>query len=155
CMQAVVPEYLMCLTFFVRTFLAGNSAACEVSVSTLGPPSADWDDIRNRLRIYDREKAGKKHDQETWSRRKFQITTRGAWRVAVRYALENRSSVFKSAGGMDDALHFKAFEEEGMRHEKEQADRIVESTEHWPGLYTQLPNWRELHSLTFTTDFFG
>jgi len=45
----------MCLTFFVRTFIAGTSAACEVNVCTLGPPVADWDYIRDKLRIHRRE----------------------------------------------------------------------------------------------------
>src|SRR5439155_9496900 len=67
----------------------------------------------------------------------------------------NGSAVFKSRVRRPDILKLEAFDEEALEHEKKQAERIAEGGELWPGLFTGLVNWREHHSLTFTTDFFG
>jgi hypothetical protein len=155
CIQAFVPEYLMCVTFFVRTFLAGNSAACQVNVCTLGPPSSDWDYIRRRLRAYDREQSKSQGKSDTSRPAAANMTALGSYLQAVGNNLENTPAAFKSKTHKSSILKMDAFDEEALKYEKEQAERIAKNSEFWPGLYTGLDNWRERHSLTFTNDFFG
>lgn len=153
CIQTLLPEYLMCLTFFVRTFFAGNSAACEVSVATLGPPIADWDYIRERLRLYDRDQ--RRSDKEGIGYEADRTTPLGTRLANVRFSLEKHSRSFTSQARFFHVRDLAPFDRVALHHEKWQAKRIAEAGEQWPGLYTGLPNWRERYSLTFTTDFFG
>jgi hypothetical protein len=153
--QAVLPEYLMCVTFFVRTFLAGNSAACEVIVSTLGPPSPDWEYVRNRLRIYDREQDPELPDSTPHGKRPVEYSSLGIRLVKVRFNLEAGSKPFTSPARDFSVKKIKPFDEDALRHEKEQVAKIADTGGLWPGYYTGLVNWREWYSLTFTPDFFG
>jgi hypothetical protein len=154
CIQAIVPEYLMCVTFFVRTFLAGNSAACEVNVTTLGPPFRDWDYIRDRLRIHDREQ-GESRPNETAVPITAELTPLGTRLHLIGVYLEIGGMPFKNPGKMTGVMKIKAFDKAALVHEEWQAKRISEGSELWPGLYTRPVNWRENYSITFTTDFFG
>jgi hypothetical protein len=155
CIQTIVPEYLMCVTFFIRTFQAGNSAACEINVSTLGPPSRDWDYIRTRLRVYNREQKKGQVDTEYSATRRGTKTHLGGLLMAVGNGLQNSPAVFTSSTRKADLLSLEAFDWEALRHEQDQASKIAENSEFWPGVYTGLVSWREKYSLTFTTDFFG
>jgi hypothetical protein len=153
--QALVPEYLMCVTFFVRTFQAGNSAACEVNVSTLGPPARDWDYIRDRLRVHDREQGPGRDSSLDPGAVGAHVSSLGSRLHIARWLLENPSAVFTSQARRTDILELGPFDEEALDHEAKQAERIAATGSVWPGIFTALDNWREQHSITFTTDFFG
>lgn len=155
CIQAVAPEYLMCLTFFVRTFLAGKSAACEVNVSTLGPPAFNWDSVRDRLRVYEWELRGRRADPYRLSPAPARITPLGARLRRIGLALGDAPSPFQDSTDKPEVLHLEPFDEEANFDEKRQVDRIAGKSQLWPGSYTAMTNWREWYSLTFTSDFFG
>jgi hypothetical protein len=155
CIQAMVPEYLMCLTFFVRTFLAGNSAACEVNVSTLGPPRFDWNYIRSRLLVHDRERRKKdRPDRRRLGLKRLKTTPLGSSFEQTRGVLE-ASAPFQGQVNASDVLAVEPFNAEDLANENKLVDVIAENSQFWPGYNTMLVNWRECHSVTFTTDFFG
>ena len=58
--QILFPEYETVATFFVRLFSAENSAACHISVTTVGPINFDVNTFRRRLQKY---QLGKKQKQ--------------------------------------------------------------------------------------------
>ncbi len=177
CIQVLVPEFMMCTTFFVRPFFAGNSAACEVSVSTLGPPTPDWNYVRERLQLYEQEKdkkdpsaaiAGAKSRNEIFRAlldwipdampvptAKHKESALGGTLRNIRSNIENRETPFLKTRRPRDIERLDAFGQEELDHEKEEMRRIAEHTEMWPGVFTGMPNWREWNSLTFTADFFG
>ena len=145
----------MCLTFFIRTFLAGNSAACEVNVSTLGPPSPDWDYVRNRLRVYDREQGTDKADGRPPSPSPSRVTSLAVRLRIARFFLENRTWCSRTLphGRRPEA---QSVRQGGDRPRAQTGlERMVEKSGIWPGIHTGMTNWRELYSLTFTNDFFG
>lgn len=50
--QAVVPEHLGVISFFVRAFFAGTSASVEIDMCTLGPPLSSLQSVRKKLQEY-------------------------------------------------------------------------------------------------------
>jgi hypothetical protein len=156
CIQAVVPQYSMCLTFFVRTFLAGNSAACEVNVCTLGPPVHGWDFVRDKLRAHKREGRVKTFNEEnTEEKRPEKLSHLGARLENVRFSVENSSMIFRNPMVLYKLDEIKPFDEDALKHEKTQVKAITKNSDLWPGLFTSTTNWREAYSLVFTEDFFG
>jgi hypothetical protein len=47
--QIVFPQHMTAATFFVRLFQAGNGAAFQIAVTTLGPPRAGFEHLTRRL----------------------------------------------------------------------------------------------------------
>jgi hypothetical protein len=155
CIQAVAEEYLMCMTFFVRTFLAGNSAACEVNLSTLGPPDRDWHYIRQRLRLYERECGRGPFHPDPDRPMSHRTSSLGRRLRVLRDELDNPHVTFTGTLQRADVMRLKPFDPVALEQESREAARVAERSETWAGLYTGLVNWREQHSLTFTNDFFG
>jgi len=123
CIQVVVPDYLMCVTFFVRTFLAGNSAACEVNVSTLGPPRFDWDHIRDRLRVHRREQDEDEDRLEDLKPLKSRVTGIGQNLKQVRQALKGEERTFRSRIRRSELFKIEPFDKEALAHEPRSSRR--------------------------------
>ncbi len=155
CVQALVPEYLMCVTFFIRTFLSGNSASCEVCVSTLGPPRGDWNYIRGRLSLYERQKKKSAGNSKIDREQLQKASALGLRLLRIRLILENTSDTFKSKQKHGEVHKLDPFDQEAREHEQKEIKQIAENKEMWAGIFTEQINWREWNSLTFTTDFFG
>jgi len=158
--QLLFPQYMTAATFFTRLFWAGNSASCQVAVTTLGPPTVDTDYLHSRLRKHEIEE-----DEEDYKiyLEKFNTNTNDEKAEAIRYLR------FVRLWGRDKSpfqpdLNIKEIEKLSISSEKEatygeyeeEYKKIIKESAVWPGRYYKAsPNWRENNSLTFTTDFFG
>jgi hypothetical protein len=55
----------------------------------------------------------------------------------------------------EEKLKIDPYDPEALEHEREEAERLQENSGYWAGIYTAQVSWRELHSSSFTNDFFG
>jgi hypothetical protein len=152
--QVLFPQHMTLATFFIRPFMAGNAIGYQLAVVILGPPLQSLEGILEKLL---------KHQQEK-SKRKRLIFSEPAQDEGIEVLRTVRTwlragSPFQSAPIDLAALKKLAISAREHRDEEEIYDEEVAKLSRecvlWPGFYTSLPNWRETHSFSFTTDFFG
>ena len=160
--QVLFPEYLTAATFFVRLFWAGNAAACQVAVTTLGPPIVDKEYFLRRLLKYKMEKEGtdKSVGQATYTSEDVREEEREEIaRLRLVHILTQSETPFQSdsinIGEIDklNVLNGKAARQSETY--KREYEEIIKENVMWPGRFFSCLNWRENNSLTFPTDFFG
>lgn len=162
--QILFHQYMTAATFFVRLFQAGNSASCQIAVTTLGPPAIDEDYLHSKLRKHEieEEEGEEKTDFSKATVRKDDIEAK-AEAEAVNFLrlvrIYGRSSErFQSDLSPEEIKKLNISLEKdakGDEYEKEY-QKIIKQSAVWPGRYYKPSlNWRENNSLTFTTDFFG
>jgi len=156
--QILFPEYMTTATFFVRPFLAGNAAACQIALTTLGPPAVDKEYFLRRLLKYrletEKESRISSVDQTIISEEEKKEVAR----LRLVNVLSQLEPPFQS-----NSINIKEIEKLDILDEKEargeiykrEHKKIIKESAMWPGRFIPSPNWRENNSLTFTTDFFG
>jgi hypothetical protein len=69
--------------------------------------------------------------------------------------MEHSSPPFKALKYKTNIMKLWPFDSKAQSHENRQVERIAKNSLFWSGVHTQLVNFREVYSMTFTTDFFG
>lgn len=132
--QIIMDKYMTCVTFFVRSFMLGDSVAFEVCVCTLGPPKFTWTDIKRRLD----EHVRKAESTDDFVREHlFSDEDISAIKALDPTQWTGRGSF----GFLETTLALIA--------------TLQTHGDEWPGKYLTVPNWREVHSEPMTNDFFG
>jgi hypothetical protein len=150
--QILFPEHNTAATLFIRTFKAGNACAVEIALATLGP--MDHSEKLLRRRLLSLEDDEKEDGESKASLAAEETKTRyGAvlrwWRLGSEESKDDLSSAADEA--MDKLKPFDPDERNELERESERLTGLVSYWSDWAGL----DNWRENHSLTFTTDYFG
>jgi len=157
--QIVFPQHMTAATFFVRLFPAGNGAAFQIAVTTIGPPAVGLDELTMRLFKHDMEELRRSAGGDKdigWSRRK------PAEREALDYLailrnLSDQTAPFQTNPDEKSISELDAHSEQdrGGQYDRRFREFAVRCRM-WPGHLTSKDvNWREAHSLTFPADFFG
>ena len=153
--QILFPQYMTAATFFIRPFIAGNSGACQIAVTTLGPSKFSLDYLQRRLlkhRLENREKSKeekkKKNQKETISRARKQLQIiQAIGQSEAGFQLSLNTSMIKELDYLDEEENLEAYAKE-LR-------KTIEESVKWPGYVTTYINIREANSLTFTNSYFG
>jgi hypothetical protein len=158
--QALLPQHLTCVAIFTRAFRAGSSAACEVCVTTLGPPYRDEGYVLDRLRRYEQEKLGANSFasplgqlaatsvQECFSGLEVRMELSGN-------AYSNYDPPFRGPAPDISNRPFEPFLP-GVAHKLENmAEELSKASDRWIGPICRVDNWREENSVTVTPDRFG
>ncbi len=151
--QVFLPERQTAATLFVRAFSAGDAAAVEVSLSSLGPPCFDAAHFRERLHQLGSHRRRRDFKKYHWRhfltdlKRIFRRRRRPmSYLVRLRKLTESRKRVVLDplkASGAADREGFQAIDpEERAGLEYEGAEYRREMTR-WPGNWPGLWNWRE------------
>jgi hypothetical protein len=156
--EVLLPEHLTSITFFVRAFMVGSSAACELCVCILGPPRWTWRFVRERLH--------KHRVEQSWSQRvraalaevilkSGRQSSLGERMATVRkWTVQNEEpfSVPQSASAL---RKLDPFDPKEAKEVAEEIERLQERTSLWAGRYLAETNWREVNSSEMTGDIFG
>ena len=149
--QILFPDHETSATFFLRTFKAGNAASVEIHLTTLGPLESD---DRHTLQRMMRLRTTTEADYNA-----FKVMRKTAYANLLRglgliiiggedWISEERISKV----ALDRLTPFDLNEATELRAE---ADNLNERLVGWPGNWAGISNWREQHSKTLTSDYFG
>ncbi|NJN97734.1 MAG: hypothetical protein HC875_28475 [Anaerolineales bacterium] len=157
--QVMFPQYMTTATFFIRAFMAGNAASCQIAVTTLGPLVFGIDYFNKRLLRSRMEMDGtieKVTKKLTTKKLTTKDTTSSASLEQLRLVglIGQAGDDFQSHVYEFDIKRLNISEKETEDYSKEFKEAIKESIR-WPGFLLARQNLRELNSLTFTDDFFG
>ncbi|HTE22939.1 hypothetical protein [Flavitalea sp.] len=149
--EVLFPKYDSAACFFIRMFRAGNSAGCQIALTTIGPPKLGKPYIKNRLMKF---KMGETVDGFTVNN----ILESDKNEQLLKEIREKFKEKFHHDITVDqlvglDPLNEKGENEKSVTSKKEE---IISHETSWPGRYYYYPyNLREEQSLTFGGDFFG
>jgi hypothetical protein len=159
-LEMLIPDQLMCVTFFVRAFTVGTSAACEVCITTLGPPRATWSHVAERLQRH-------RFEQRRWLswwtdlgaallRLVFRFkSTLGGEMNALRRWVAQHLPRFEGSPSLWALRKLDPFNPDEEKEVREELEQLQATTNLWAGRFVVVPNWREIHSAPMTADFFG
>lgn len=163
--QILFPKYMTAATFFVRVYKAENSAACQISVATLGPPLWKKDFFQKRLAKHRAEKKGISLQKTLMLIAKAFIPIPGKSITNMQLFKELRKqrelgddrAFFSQNPKLRniiklDLLSSKTYLDSDYIKERQE---IIDESIAWPGQFYYPLNWRERNSLTFPADFFG
>jgi hypothetical protein len=157
--QILFPQYMTAATFFVRLFWAGNSASCQIAVTTLGPPAVDPNYFRERLLKHAREVKESDGKVAPITNGLNEDESEAIGSLMWVRSLSQQTRLFRSHYlDLDRIKKLEISSEKTAKSKEYESEhrKIVEASAVWPGLYCKwYPNWRENNSYTFTTDFFG
>lgn len=146
--QILFPDHQTSATLFLRTLTAGNAAAVEIHLATLGPVQHSELELSQRLLEFRSRSTDPKH-----STRDSQNTFYSRLFHSVRNRLTRASDVTSLWDiNLDRIVPFDSAEDRELREASEDLD---EHLARWIGDWARLGNWREDHSLTLTNDYFG
>jgi hypothetical protein len=157
--QIVFPQHMTAATFFVRLFPAGNGAAFQIAVTTIGPPAIGLDELTMRLFKHDMEELRRAGGDEDIVRSGRKPAEReGLDYLAILRDLSALTPPFQNSN--PDEKSITELDAHGEQDRGAEYDRRLRQftlrCRMWPGHLTGKDvNWREAHSLTFPADFFG
>jgi hypothetical protein len=159
--EILFPETMTSAYFFLRPFLSGCAASVHVVMTTLGPPAHGPLFFRRRLiRHKVEEKEGLSTEVAKPYERKSTKWEDDLENVRLARWLSKDDSKFQESIDVKLTRELKVtkleeLDELAKEEYKKEVKDIVEESVFWPGSTFMSQNWRETHSLTFTTDFFG
>jgi hypothetical protein len=154
--QALLPEHLGIITFFLRTFLSGNSATVEVSLCSLGPPLHSWSDVRRRIQEYDFYcQPLLKRLWYEWEDRKPPQTSLGAQLRRFRKAYEAAAEGFQQRKDPMVLAQLAPEDKKEKKELEEELSKLSSVGDAWVGTEITLPDPRDWFSLSMTRDYFG
>lgn len=159
--QILLPQYMAAATFFVRLFMAGKAVAFQVAMTTLGPPTATFDEFVKSLLKHNIESENATNQPQSSKVVSDDLTDAekdGIAYLAFASAMGRSGSSFQADIEDGDKIENLRLTDELVRGSEYQKrfNQIVSQSAVWPGCYVNLAgNWRENHSLTFPADFFG
>jgi hypothetical protein len=154
--QALLPEHLGIITFFLRTFYAGNSAAVEISLCTLGPPISSWFDVQKRIRQYEeyRRPLLLKIWNE-WRDRKPPKTSLGLQLRRIRKSYQAAAREFQRPKSPLVVAKLASFDPLEKKEAEQELPKLASIGDSWPGNEIQPRDLRDWFSLSVTKDYFG
>ncbi len=158
----VFPEYNAMATLFFRVFLAGNSASCHMSLSTIGPPVFDKQLIRKMILKYkiSKEKKSSSSEEDNFSKSKKDKSGLLS-SIKIMKALTMADDDF-----IDESIELSSIldlkiENEGISDKKDKAEfdkefnDIVGKSAIWPGnIGLRNSSVRDANSYSFVTGFY-
>jgi hypothetical protein len=162
--QAIFPQHLTALTFFVRTFMAGNAASCHLALSTIGPPIFDLVHLRRVLLSHkickEEDNAGTRPNTQVPVLKSTKKQTR--WNALTYLKSATRGSITFLSPLLDLSTILEMAPDGDELSEKEAQDfkgefnKIIEQSTQWPGCigFSNI-NFRDHYSYTFPSDFFA
>ncbi|MGB0522268.1 MAG: hypothetical protein ACPGJS_04880 [Flammeovirgaceae bacterium] len=173
--QTILPQFMTAISFFTRVYKVGNSLACQISITTLGPPVQGTIDILKQLDTYQNEM--KKNEKSSFlDSLNSKNITKTIPTIFTRIAKAFKAKEPKAIGetllsnyyynnnsflgyvGYKEIEELKTLASEALqesgRYQKEY-EKLDQNTSIWPGQHYEVKNYREDHSLTFTNDYFG
>lgn len=157
--QIFLPKHLTLASVFVRPFLASTSAAFEVSVLTLGPPTKDEGDIRRSIHIFEQRLEKKESSGEATQQAAKASSPANSGQTSflkdIRKLFEGLEDPFSKKSDYGLVETYEWHDKEGLKSEKEEAKKLRDELNTWVGRFVGERNWREANSLTMSQDFFG
>jgi hypothetical protein len=152
-LQVLLPEYLTCISVFVRPFLAGTSAAFEMVVSTLGPPLETAERLQEVVHYHRLTVERETRSRASASVRQQQPRSIRSQIQSLKMRTESRSDPLAAS----KLARIASLAPAGAWHREEsrEADSLQDQRLDWVGRHVRPVNWREVHSLALTEEFFG
>lgn len=154
--QILFPENMTTVTFFLRPFMAGNSASVQMAVSTIGPASMSEDYLLKRLLRYQTDKSEKPVPLAQPNQNKQELKSSQRVLAEAIQAIGKIGDEFQINFKVDYIRDFDLYKlPEDNDKIRELMQKTIEESVMWPGRFITPINWRENHALDFTDDFFG